>query len=723
MPKNPFKINKDYQNKPNRNAFDLSKTNNLTFNFGELIPCYCRETLPGDTFKIDAAMGLRFMPLAFPIQTKCRAYVHFFYQRNKNLWKDFYDFINGNDKLMGKTLVPPFMNKSYNLNQNLTTGSLGDYLGLPTVSFRHVQVPTDTLDYFTGLSNIGGTIESVLGPNQMFSLFPGTSSSYERYQDLTLALEKIPLPNRAGTLSQFSYVATTGDSWQFMPFVYNPTPHLNTTIIIDFPINSFTFSLDNCRIVIFGGTANDTKILVPQCSYYSDNKNNVYTRVQFDLPYSELPQPFANIFYVVSTFTQQQISTLVPPTVIGNSLSIDDAVNTRQGSMIQRSGDIPVSALPFRCYESIYNAFYRDDRNNPRLDEHGKPIYNKYLPSDDGGVDKNEYSIHYRNWELDQFTSAVKSPQQGVAPLVGITSKGEVTFAYDGREYTFSTDTADDADTITKVNVTEDVPNAVARSIVNVATSGISINDFRNVNSYQRWLETNIRRGLKIKDQALARWGVSPSDSVLGMPEFIGGFSVDVDINTVVNTSAQGDVSLGDYAANATAFGGSKHQISHFCDDYGFIMGIVSIVPVPVYSQLMNKMWFRHEALDYYAPEFSNIGLQPVLYRELCPLECDPLDSSEDIPHPLDTFGYQRPYYDYVCDNDEAHGLFRTNLSQFLLTRQFLKPPKLDSDFLTVLPNTLNNVFTVEQRHKVLGMIHFNVTAQRPMLSYVIPSL
>ena len=80
MAKNPFSPSNNVVKKPNRNAFDLSFTNHVTGSIGTLIPVLCKEVLPGDTFKIDSALGLRFMPLAFPIQSKCRAHIHFFYQ-------------------------------------------------------------------------------------------------------------------------------------------------------------------------------------------------------------------------------------------------------------------------------------------------------------------------------------------------------------------------------------------------------------------------------------------------------------------------------------------------------------------------------------------------------------------------------------------------------------------------------------------------------------------
>ena len=43
-------------------------------------------------------------------------------------------------------------------------------------------------------------------------------------------------------------------------------------------------------------------------------------------------------------------------------------------------------AYRFRAYESVYNAYYRDIRNNPFI-VNGRPVYNKWLPTMKGGAD------------------------------------------------------------------------------------------------------------------------------------------------------------------------------------------------------------------------------------------------------------------------------------------------------------------------------------------------
>lgn len=732
MAKNPFSPSNNVVNKPNRNAFDLSFTNHVTGSIGTLIPVLCKEVLPGDTFKIDSALGLRFMPLSFPIQSKCRAHVHFFYQRTKNLWEDAPDFFNGNDKLQGRELIPPyilFSGSDPNNSDNLRTGSLGDYLNLPTVSYRQ-RLSDKTIENLDLLLNSG--------PDKL-------ALKEFKYTDARLSGVFPTLDNFAG-FSNYSNPASSSkvdgvtvypnrDKYYGIIFTGQPGIHgsipassLNGRVIrvqVDVPS---TFSFDHSLVQGFVETSRTHNLMQCNCEDIqlvdSEGNSKHYVRCvfewnvpnDFNLPSGQQDNNSFSIG-IISRFVSTSLDVPSCSLSFVNTLE-SDAVQSAKGSILSNTSQFQISALPFRCYESIYNSFYRDNRNNPLVIK-GKPVYNKYLESTGSGMDYKQYRLYNRNWEYDQFTSAVPSPQQGVAPLVGISSTGEVTFNYDGTDYTFTTETADDADTITKVNVTENVPNEVARSVINTVTSGISINDFRNVNAYQRWLETNIRRGLKYKDQALARWGVEPKESTLDMPEFIGGFSVDIDINTVTNTNGSGDVPLGDYAGQATCFGGSQHKIHQFCDQHGFIMAILSVVPCPVYTQLLPKMFTRNTALDYYNPEFGQIGLQAVKYGELCPLETD--ETGDFTPNTV--FGYQRPWYDYIYANDEAHGLFRTDFNQFLLGRVFSAPPVLGPDFLTVKESSLNNVFAVTNRHNFLGMVRFNIEAVRPIPSVSIPSL
>ena len=53
---------------------------------------------------------------------------------------------------------------------------------------------------------------------------------------------------------------------------------------------------------------------------------------------------------------------------------------------------IKISAYSFRAYEGIYNAYIRDNRNNPYY-VNGQVQYNQWIPTYDGGLDDNIYEL------------------------------------------------------------------------------------------------------------------------------------------------------------------------------------------------------------------------------------------------------------------------------------------------------------------------------------------
>ena len=714
-----FGKNNGRSNRVKRNVFDLSFQNNLTTKFGQLTPCFCKEVLPGDSFKIDTTFGLRFMPTYFPLQTKIRADIHFFYVRNRNLWRDWMDFICNTRT----GLIPPYRN-SY-----VETGSLGDYLGIPTIKkgYTFPSSISGTSDYLwiDDSIPISNTSLTSCSPNPSanhfyhgsssspaFFLPPNTNRWLEFNDENCPAIDSLSLPsgyalNFFESEGQFLVPFTVSGSKISGPFRTH----------IPFFINIYNNNLEctinhyiDCDLVVFD--IDSMTVLKTLAHSKIENKQYVFLDVDETLSPSSRTI-FAlrwNISGNVICFSGAEDS--FPVSHISYTLGTQIAGSAE----VSDYKDINLSALPFRAYESIYNSFYRDDRNNPRLVD-GEPVYNEYLRSKNGGKDVLDYPLYFRNWEQDYLSTAVPTPQQGNAPLVGISSTGRMTFEYEGREYTAQAQTADDNDTIVSAKFTENVPGSVARSLVDIVTSGISINDFRNVNAFQRWKETNLRRGMKYKDQIKSHYDVDISYAELDMPEFIGGVSIPVTPNTVTATAETGNVSIGDYRGQLYGTGSSKHSVSQYFDEHGFVIGILSVVPVPVYSQLLPKFFLKSNPLDYFFPEFGHIGFQPISNNEVNMLA---VQNKKDPG----TFGYQRPWYDYLGSVDESHGQFRTTLSDFVLSRVFDGVPNLGQDFTIIKPDDLNHVFTeTSDNDKILGQIYFKVYAKRPIPLYGVPRL
>ena len=224
------------------------------------------------------------------------------------------------------------------------------------------------------------------------------------------------------------------------------------------------------------------------------------------------------------------------------------------------------------------------------------------------------------------------------------------------------------------------------------------------------------------------RWDIDIRFDELLMPEFIGGISRELSMRTVEQTvdqqsgSSQGQYAeaLGSKTGIAGVYGSTSNNIEVFCDEESYIIGLLTVTPVPIYTQMLPKDFIYNGLLDHYQPEFDRIGFQPITYKEICPLNFDISNMNEMNK----TFGYQRPWYEYVAKYDNAHGLFRTDMKNFIMHRTFSGLPQLGQQFLLVDPDAVNQVFSVtEYTDKIFGYVKFNATARLPISRVAIPRL
>lgn len=733
-----FSKTNQFVNKPNRNVFDLSFQNNLTMSFGGLYPVFCKEVVPGDSFSILPTFALKFMPMAFPVQTRMQANLHFFYVRNRNLWKDWQDFI-------GKTkdgLTMPYLS-----NPDCSTGSLADYLGVPsTVVGEYGSVVSYTNTKDLGLGNYHTTLKTAdyetsqalcaaLKGKKWINLYSrdNSSSSTEFYAcPFMIPLKGIDFLPKSDGVVTLSWVQSNKSG------ITQPTDEKCCLIATPTGISAgenYTKIIAAVPVTVSANTATKT---------YQLSFNGLDFKSQMDenaaLWQSNGSREDGYNLYFIGTFISrsniQAFGADGTPNVnyvgsIGRTWSFPvdfEGVQDITSAGVPnpyKDGKIRLNALPFRAYESIYNGFYRNQQNDPfKID--GLPEYNKYIPTNEGGSDATSYKLRYRNWESDFLTSAMPSPQQGIAPLVGVSAAGTFTFQdSEGQTYTAKCSVGEDGHTLSGIEVhSPDMPQGTLRALVDAISSGISINDFRNVNALQRWLEANMRRGFRYKDQLMTHFGVDASFEELDMPEFIGGCSEPILVNQISQTVETQDAPLGSYAGQASCIGTSNHSITKYFDEHGFVIGILSVSPVPNYSQLLPKMFLKTDTLDFFFPEFGHIGMQAISYKEVCPNQVYAADKQSVSDTLGDTFGYQRAWYEYLASVDEVHGDFRTSLRDFLINRQFDERPVLGEKFLKIDPEQVNDVFTVtDASDKILGQVYFKVTAKRPIPKFGIPRL
>lgn len=110
-----------------RNKFSLSNTKLLSCDLGELVPIGIHEVLPGDSIQQATSALIRCSPLLAPVMHPVHVTLHKWYVPTRIIWEDFEDFITGGPDGLDTSVYP-----TITFAGGVSTGTLGDYLGLPT---------------------------------------------------------------------------------------------------------------------------------------------------------------------------------------------------------------------------------------------------------------------------------------------------------------------------------------------------------------------------------------------------------------------------------------------------------------------------------------------------------------------------------------------------------------------------------------------------------------
>lgn len=752
---NIFKAQEGFNNHPKRYNHDLSHKVYGSYKAGRIYPVFCQQLNPTESIRLDIASLLQFMPSIRPLQSNMRVVFHAFVNRNKNMQKNWPNCIEGLPDDDGNEVVIPYVLPK---ESEFRHDSLLNYLGVPTS-----KVVNGTYD-FSVLFN-----RDVFTDETKYPVFNYTLTSVFNYLStpgLNIATFESNRDSLVGiSLSQISAETSATDSTRTCPFYVScrfPVSLLDSTIPPRFEVPYFfsdSSEVMNPRVsmlVLGEYESESSKPIVildalrplsmrPECVFLNFSPSYVLSvGKRYEGTYGTLKYlRYAYVLYPADSFrfTAEQYNSSLAY-LSENFAPLRAAIN---GSFdlseypqyipfaTREHPDRPIklNAFPFRLYEGIYNGFYRNNHDVQQFMINGRPVYNRYNTNTGDGADTTDYDFFNRNWELDAYTSAVPSPQQGNPPIVGVSPFGVLTIRDD--DGTTSTvqlqDLPDGQQGIQYSNV--NLANGQHQQLfMSIANSGMTINDLRQANALQRFLETNMRKGYRYVDFLLGHFGKAPRHSEIDMPEFIGGCTVNMNADQVFNsngvaTAEDSNPMLGDVAGKNSAFGGSRHNISYYADDYCYLMVTMCIVPDNAYAQILPKHFLYHQPLDYAFPEFTQLGYQPIDYREFCPVEAYADSLEDNTKSVFDVFGYQRPNYDKIWHPDTLHGLFTTSLNRLAINRNFNHRPELSNEFLQIDAKDTIQPFadTLGEDDIAYGQIAFKVTLKTFIPRIVVPTI
>ena len=392
-------------------------------------------------------------------------------------------------------------------------------------------------------------------------------------------------------------------------------------------------------------------------------------------------------------------------------------------------------AFPWMAVNKIWNEFYRDETLQDERD-------------------LMDPSVPLRNWAKDYFTSSLTKQQRGVAPALPISGILPVSFE-DADQYVLgkvvSEDEYEDPSTegaLAWVGAADD-PHINDHSVgqgssgisgfynlhdqnvhasVNLAGAAtINVSDLRLIFQVQKWMERNERSGVRYTEFLHAHYGVSPRDDRLQRPEYLGGSKSPIIVSEVVQTSQAANQDTPTGRLYGKAITADKNFVcSYYAKEFGYIVGLLSVMPKPTYQQGVDRQWLRKSRYDFFSPEFSHLSEEEVPTEMLYAFAGT--EDNGDLVNPIGNgyrFGYQARYNDMRSRSSKVCGSLRDTLDYWHLGRKFDSVPQLNSDFITCDPTNddLKRIFQVQNVPGMICNFANIITAIRPIPKFGEPGL
>lgn len=412
-----------------------------------------------------------------------------------------------------------------------------------------------------------------------------------------------------------------------------------------------------------------------------------------------------------------------------------------------------VNALPIRAYVKIWNEFFRDENvdneaiirtdsaniNYQDGQENDEDIENILIKAIGGGRCLPVNKFH------DYFTSCLPYPQRGPTVEMPIQGNARIS-AY--------TDQVLSKKTQLNINSFFDgstTPGNVETKLYRISTIGgeegaylnvgtgkgtfndvvylgadlssvtaATINDLRKAVAVQQYYEALARGGSRYREQVQALWDVVISDKTVQVPEYLGGGRYHVNMNQIVQTSGQQnntDTPIGETGAMSVTPVNESSFTKSF-EEHGFVIGVCCVRHNHSYQQGLERFWSRVDRLDYYVPQFANLGEQPVKKKEIM-LTGSGTDE--------ETFGYQEAWADYRMKPNRVSGKMRSNATGTLdfwhYADNYKTVPTLSQEWMAEGKNEIARTLIVEDEPQFFGAIRVANKTTRRMPLYSVPGL
>lgn len=549
--------------KQERTLFNMSYLHTYNATFGELIPFYLQETVPNDTFTISNDILCRVQPMEVPLMSRIRIYTHYYYMRNNQAWSKWNYFITRGRSGNYET---PFPN--YNMNTQPNSKFLDE-----DDNKWYGQFTEDSLANALGLPIM------------------------QYYKSGTSYIEK-PKPGEAGA-NQIVNEGNKVTKFNIIPFFmyqriyrdYYMNKNLNQNDKIWFPDDDTEFMLghgeqrtdatadENMYKYLPTAKASEQAIDGPNGKF--KRKYSLFTKRyrnwQDDYFTTAMPWPQRG------TAPELELAETPELTIPKQYIYANGVVSGGNQSLIRES---PVFATPHFHNGNGNTDFWAGELYARGPQTGNEPIFSGSTPP---------YGLRHlaSSWYQGDKAGFTTDASSGLIPewTNRINGNGEWS-----------------AEALHTQPYTTEIPISLT----------LTMEKLRQLSIMQLWQERNGRTDGDYNSMIKQHFAYDPKQPD-NTPIYIGGTVQDIVITEILQQSATDETAgnaLGDGAGHgisaASGYVGKFH-----CPDYGWIMGIMSIVPDVTYTEGIDREWTRETFAEYYYPEFNGLGPQGILNKEL----------------------------------------------------------------------------------------------------------
>ena len=673
-------------NNYNRSTHDLSHVCRTSAAVGTLIPTLYHLVLPGDTF---------------PIQTRCHTLTH------PTIGPLFGSFKQQNDFFFCPIRL---------YNAMLHNNALNVGLNMKKVKFPIIPIPYKS---YTDKSKMSGSNDSLLNEVNPSSLVAYTGvralSTLEPYGSNMKSLNCTKLmmyydifknyyANKqeedfyvisGNTYYTYKQVASTLEEGQMSITLANSSDNQKTWAVVATGVPNLIGSTGD-----YPKKNSDHQVWVLAIKPYSQDKDSGQIEISINMQTGWLletggtvgSQKTIQIYGSINNLLEKEILTDITKFVSNN-------VEGAEYYRINEATFLPTE-LTFKIY------FYV---NKPSLATSVEARYTKYKLNTIDDMRENILTAgKTQHISQDPFIVDIFKPIQtkdGVAPscsqpLVGLALK---TYQSDINTNWVNTEWIDGETGINAITAIDTSGGSFTLDTLNLAKkvytmlNRIAVSD----GSYNAWIQTVYTSG-----------GLNHIET----PLYLGGSSLEIEFQEVVNNSGTEEQPLGTLAGRGMATNHKGGTIIFKADEPGYIFCITSITPRVDYFQ--GNEWDNYLLTldDLHKPQLDGIGFQDRLYRHI----------NANTPYAMSSksIGKQPAWIEYMTNVNKTYGNFALieNEGWMCLNRIF---GDIDTYTTYVFPHLYNNIFadTDITAQNFWIQIAFNTKPRRVMSAKIIPNI